>query len=94
MNLIRHHIDEHLSHLSSKAVTLLNSIMVFTAGLTLSDWLDLSQKWVTFIITVVVGVFSARHYYLKNRKLKKESELLDQQIYKAIEDNKHRSNGN
>ncbi len=93
MNFIKTQLDDYIGQLSGKAIAFYNFILTIGAVMTLADWLDIGSKAVTFFITIIVGLLSARYYVLRNRKLQKEIELKDQELYKAIQENKHRSNG-
>lgn len=93
MNLIKEHLDHHIHNLGDKSMVAINSILVSGAALTFSDVLDLGTKIAVFIITVIVGLLSMRHYQLKNKLKQKEIELKDQELYKLIAENKKRSNG-
>lgn len=90
---MKEHLDSFVNQLSGKAMAVINAVTISGAVITWSDMLDWSQKLATFIVTLIVGGLSARHYYLKNQKLKREIELQDQELFRIIEENKHRSNG-
>jgi hypothetical protein len=78
-------IEETIMQLNTKV---LGFITWITGAMSFIDIVDATSKVVLFIISAGAGVLAWQNYRLKNRKLKKEIEELDQREYARIEANK------
>jgi uncharacterized membrane-anchored protein len=84
----RSYFDSLIQNLKPATVTVLNWIVTISATITLIEFLDITLRVITGVITIGVGLLSWRHYMLKNRNLEKDIQLKDQELYARTQENK------
>ena len=83
-------IEETIIQFDQKVLAVIGFL---SGAFTWMEFLDAASKVVLFLISAGAGVLAIINYVLKNRKLRKENELLDQQIAEQIEKNLKGSKG-
>lgn len=86
---MKHHIDEFIA----KSIGMINAVLTILAAMTVIDWMDVTVRIITGVISIAIGLLVFRHYRLKIKLIEKEIELKDQEIGQKLMEIKNRSNG-